>query len=265
MSVKNEELLQRLESAKKELEIFQKYAEQQANFKFPIANISIEPDNDRTNVYMDVEYNGTKFQLESMKPRHLDSISNCLDSQLIVREKYADGKVRNPNQTDARVKDLSNRFMNVDSGNDSKLLNLFSGFAVSDVETDTFLGMCVLGSSSLSPNTSEVAFINRPEAWSYISEETVKQYEYKRDANVKKKYQGVATTEVCTLLQYARTLQEKNYKINGNDFNGEVVMTARIDNPGSWKAGAKGGFVVYDVDSNPNYGPQLRYQMKTKI
>ena len=65
-----------------------------------------------------------------------------------------------------------------------------------------------------------------------------------------------------------RTIQEllkhKQYKVNGHELE-VVVMTARVDNPGSWKAGANGGMEVYDIDTNPKYGPELRYQMRKNI
>ena len=137
--------------------------------------------------------------------------------------------------------------------------NPFSGFVVSDAEDSHFLGMCVLGGGS-EPFTSEMAFLNRVESWSCPSAEIVQHFQLN---TAEKPYRGVATTEVCTLLQYADALKQKGYFVNGKALE-EVVMTARVDNPGSWKAAAKAGMVIKDMDTNPSYGPELRYQLRKK-
>ncbi len=249
----------------KVLDSFNQYAKEQAGFQFPAATIDIEetPEGKRLEVNMEVSYKGITYHFDAINkdPRHhhLDLIYDHLDSQPLVRQKYADGKTRTREQS--RVPNLSERFDTFDQSGKPKMPNPFSGFVVSEAEGNNFLGMCVLGVGS-EPHTSEMAFLNRVESWSYQPPaEIVEKFELKPAS---KPYQGVATTEVCTLLQYAQELKRKGFLVNGNVLE-EVVMTARIDNPGSWKAAAKAGMEVKDIDTNSSYGPELRYQLGKKI
>jgi hypothetical protein len=50
-----------------------------------------------------------------------------------------------------------------------------------------------------------------------------------------------------------------------------VQSTARTDNPGSWKSVTKAAeglgldIQLDDINTNPNYGPALRYQLSLKL
>lgn len=259
-----ESLTQRIERAKKE---YQRYAASQIDIELPVAKISIEESDkdsdikvgkERVKVYMDTSYKDTDYHFESVTEGHAKDIYSYLNKQSLVRAKYAHGKTVSLEDTETRAKDFSNRFKS-GSTND---LHLYSGFIVSDSETGDFLGLANLGSSGQKDGHAEMAFLNRPDAWSCAPTNVVEEYEAPK--KLIKSYKGIATVEVHTLLQYAGQLKKKGYKIGGKELEG-VNATARLDNPGSWKACAKSGMEVTGVDSNPSYGPELRYQLRRKI
>lgn len=85
--------------------------------------------------------------------------------------------------------------------------------------------------------------------------------------NPVKSYAGVGTAQVCTMLQYAALLKKKGYSVLGGELT-TAIATARVDNEGSWKSNAKAGMKLKlknGIDSNPNYGPELRYQLEKPI
>lgn len=267
-----ETLAERIARARNE---YQTYAASQAEIQLPVAEISIEqPDKgpgkesdssdrkahkERATVHMDVSYQKAKYHFESVTEDEVGDIYTYLNSQPLVRGKYAHGKIVSVEDTQARVKQLSARF---EAPRDQPLC-LQGGFVVSDAETTEFLGFCNLGGSGKDDGHSEMAFLNRADAWSAVvrDPEIVKGYAIPKKCRLSRQYQGLATVEVSTLLQYSAQLKKGGYKIGGKDLEG-VNATARLDNPGSWKACAKSGMEVTDIDSNPSYGPELRYQLR---
>ncbi|MGD0465812.1 MAG: hypothetical protein ABSA84_03885 [Gammaproteobacteria bacterium] len=76
-----------------------------------------------------------------------------------------------------------------------------------------------------------------------------------------KKYTGVGTVETYFLVQYVKKLKDEGRKVLGGlglpkddhrkcsmEIPEQIDSTARTDNSGSWKAAAKSGFKVEDVD-----------------
>ena len=259
-------MLAQKEDHAKEL-IIQKYlsyAETQKDFNMPEANITIDENGSNIKVYIDIVYKDISYHFESMKPEYAETINQQLDSQPAVRAKYADGGIRSLEQTTTRVNTLSTRF-----SNRKDKLYLYSAFIVSDSDTGDLLGLNGIGGSDYDQKYTEMFYYNTVASWSHrslVSQEIAQEYDLKTGCKKpeKKQYSGVATTEVVTMYQYANKLKKLGYKIKDEDLEG-INMTARTDNPGSWKAAAKIGMEVYDVDSNPKYGPELRYQLKKKI
>jgi hypothetical protein len=256
----------------KNRKIFEEYAAKQKGFVAPEAKIAFDDDAeknpDQVEVHIDVEYNGHRYHFESMKLKHLDVIYNNLHSQAKVREKFADTKTRDRAQTETQVTDLTYRFKRKDKDNQPKAPNPFSGFVVTDAETDKFLGMSILGGSTIS-GASEMARLNAVDAWSHAPEEIVKEYapdSIKPKSNAEPAYKGLGTAEVCTMLQYGAFLKKNGYQVLGKPLEA-VVATARVDNPGSWMSNAKAGMTLREpfVDVNANFGPQLRFQLRKAI
>lgn len=233
---------------------YDKYFEQQkANYVAPEVSVQFtDQDDDTVEVHMTVPYLGVKYAFNSVKTSDADRIYDELNSVSIVREKYASGNTVSKDATLARVTQLSSRFSKAE-----EQLHLYSGFTVWDEETEKFIGFCNGGGSEYQPNYSEIAFFNTVEAWSHRPQGYIGKPEDKQ-------YKGAATVEIRALEQYHRTLMTKGYKVKDHDLGG-INMTARIDNPGSWKAAAKNGFEVYDVDKNAKYGEHLRYQLKKPL
>ena len=244
MSKCNEELSESIERAKC---IYNEYFQSQKDFEIPEAKISIEKDsNERTKVYMDVEYLGTEFQFESIEEKDINNIYEYLNNQPLVRLKYGNGNLISLQDTIKRINTFIQRFQNSNSP-----LYLYSGFTVNDNQTETFLGMANLGSST-QIQTSEIAFLNRMESW--------------KNSNFIgfKNYSGVGTIEACTLIQYASHLKKENYLINGQILQ-SVIATSRIDNQGSWKSCAKAKMILDQIDYIYPYQNNLRYQLKFSI
>lgn len=254
--------------------VYNDYQALQKGFVAPVAHITLEEDANGLEVHIDTTYNGTTYHFESMKLKHLDEIHNNLYSQALVMRQFATGKTQDLTYTTGRVVNLSSRYLNKDPKEGTpKLPNPYSGFIVTDGETRDFLGITILGGGE-KPGTSEMARLNSVTAWSHMPAEVVKEYDV-NTASVPvvaaaatptkkaKDYKGTGTAEVCSMLQYGAHLKSKKYKVNGHDLTA-IVATARVDNPGSWKSNAKAGMFVTGVDANPNYGPELRYQLSTK-
>ncbi|CAF3039986.1 unnamed protein product [Rotaria sp. Silwood2] len=238
---------------------FNQYAETQKDFQAPQAHINIEIEsNETTKVHMEVQYKGTQYYFESIQEKDINNIYHYLNSQPSVRAKYANGNIISLAATTARVNTLVNRFQNKNSP-----LYLYSGFVVSDSQTETFLGVVNLGGGS-EPGTSEMARLNRIECWSRPPD-VVSTYAV-TDANTinKKTYSGIGTVETCTLLQYAARLKQAGYEVNDHPLKA-VVATARVENEGSWKSNAKAGMTLYDVNVVSGYGSNLRYQLRKNV
>lgn len=232
---------------------FVEYSEKQKeNYLAPEVIIEFTDQDDTVEVHMSVPYLDVKYAFNSVKVSDADRIYDELSSVSVVREKYASGNTVSNEATLARVTQLSSRFSKAE-----EQLHLYSGFTVWDEETEKFIGFCNGGGSEYQPNYSEIAFFNTVEAWSHRPQGYIGKPEDKQ-------YKGAATVEIRALEQYHRTLMTKGYKVKGYDLGG-INMTARIDNPGSWKAAAKNGFEVYDVDKNAKYGEHLRYQLKKPL
>jgi hypothetical protein len=248
MSNDNIELSKLIEDAKMK---YNEYVQIQKDFQIPQAHISIEKElNETTKVYIEIQYKDTKYQFESIKEKDANYIYQYLNSQSSVREKYADGNLMTLQSTIARVNTLAERFRNKKNP-----LYLYSGFVVSDSETETFLGMTTLG-GGIQIGTSEIAFLNRSECWSRPLNNI--------HFNNNKIYSGVGTVETCTLLQYAIKLKKEGYLINGHPLKA-IVATSRVDNEGSWKSCAKIGMILDQIDIVQRYGNKLRYQLRKDI
>lgn len=257
MSAVSNELLQKIKEAK---EAYNKYIASQQGIELPEAKITIEKSGEnRTDVHMDVSYRGTDYHFEAIQEEHLEDIHAYLNSQPIVRAKYADGKPVAFQATAGRVNTFVSRF----KSDCPDGLHLYSGFVVSDAETEEFLGIANSGGSTKEAH-AEIAYLNRADAWSAATPEIIKEYAIPKKDKLDKRYSGIGTVEVSTLLQYSAVLKKEGYTVRGKDLEG-VVATARVDHPGSWKACAKSGMEVMDIDSNPNYGPELRYQLRKSI
>jgi hypothetical protein len=248
------ELAKRIEEAKR---VYCAYRGSQRGIELPVARISIEESDVRTTVHMDVSYKGTDYHFESVKPGDATAINTYLNSQPLVREKYANGQTVPPDATARRVAQFDARFQ---PGSPDGLY-LYSGFVVTDPDTEAFLGLANLGGSGKNDGHAEMAFLNRADAWSSATPEIVEKYaESTKRRPLDKHYAGLGTVEVCTLLQYAAHLKQTGHTVCGKPLEG-MNATARLDNPGSWKACAKAGMDVVDVDQNSAYGPDLRYQL----
>ncbi|CAF1082935.1 unnamed protein product [Rotaria sordida] len=238
---------------------FNQYAETQKVFQAPQAEIHIETESDETTkVHMEIQYKGTQYSFESIQEKDINDIYYYLNSQPLVRAKFANGNTTSLEATTARVNTFVNRFRNKNSP-----LYLYSGFIVSDSQTETFLGVANLG-SGVEAGTSEMARLNRVECWSRPPD-AISTYAV-TDANTtnKKTYSGIGTAETCTLLQYAARLKQEGYQVNGHPLQA-VVATARVDNEGSWKSNAKAGMTLYAVDVVSGYGSSLRYQLRKNM
>ncbi|CAF1339106.1 unnamed protein product [Rotaria sordida] len=256
MSAYNEDLPRLIEDAKLK---FNQYAETQKDFQAPQAHIHIETESDETTkVHMEVQYNGTQYYFESIQEKDTNDIYHYLNSQPLVRAKYANGNITSREATTARVNTLVGRFRNKNSP-----LYLYSGFVVSDSQTETFLGIACIGGGS-EPGTSEMSRLNRVECWSHPPD-VVSTYAV-TDVNTinKKIYSGIGTVETCTLLQYAARLKQEGYEVNGHSLHA-VVSTARVDNESSWKSNAKAGMTLYAVDVISKHGSNLRYQLRKNM
>jgi hypothetical protein len=243
--------------------MYRQYANAQLDAILPrVSDITIEEAEERnTEVHMDASYKDVNYHFESVKEKDAQDFYDYLNSQPIVREKYANGNPLTIEATKARTMQFSGRF----NPKTTDGLYLYSGFVVSDNDTGDFLGIANLGGSGKDDGHAEMAFLNRADAWSSATPEIVEEYVLPAEkSKLKSSYNGVGTAEVCSLLQYAALLKEKGYLIQAKELEG-VNATARVDNPGSWKACAKAGMDVVDIDCNPSYGPALRYQLKKRL
>jgi hypothetical protein len=211
-------------------------------------------------------YKGFIYKLESIEPKHTPEIFKYLNSQITVRGKYAHGNTISEDDTTKRVLALSAKF-ELDGNGWPKDPNLYmyGGFVVYDAKDNSFLGMCSLEESDKTKYNVEMSYLNRPDARnSTFNQNALQQYEIKESERLKKPYTGLGTAEVYAMIQYAKYLKEYKYQINGEDLE-FVGATARVDNPGSWKAAAKAGMVAYDIDQNLNHSEDVRYQLRAKI
>lgn len=257
MSTTDPELDLRISKATAEYLQYQE-TQKQKKFVAPVASISIEDSGNGTTVFMDVEYNGQALHLASMKREDAEKFQFYLNSQPLVQEKYADGKTVDAQETQQRVNTFVERFENPKSP-----LFLLSGFVASDPQTDTFLGVCNLGGSTKDGYT-EIAGLSRPDAWSHTSVEIIEKYAIAPEKKLSINYPGAATAGICALFQYAGDLKKRGNTVKGHPLEG-IAMTARLDNPGSWKLGAKLNMVIDGIDTNPKYGPELRYQLSKAL
>lgn len=242
----NTELQKRIE---KLTEKYNLYVAKQKDFVAPVATISFDDTSTpkHIEVHMDVEYNNMKLHFESLKVKHTKELYEKLLSQESVFSKFADGKVYTAEETNERIKTLSGRF-------DER--NPYSGFRVTDAETDELLGMTIIRIGSVELGHAEMSRMNRTLAWSHS---------IKAGDSPTKSYSGVGTAEVCTMLQYLALLKKKGYKIGDKTELTAATATARGDNEGSWQSNVKAGMRLVKIDSNPEYGPELRYHLKKPI
>ena len=240
---------------------FEEYSAAQKNFQIPHAHIEIDADcENATRVHMETEHNGVHYKFESIQEKDIDDVYRYLNSQPLVREKYADGIVSTRQQTTDRMNGLIERFRNKKSP-----VYLYIAFIVSDAQTENFLGFVNLG-VGIEPGTAEMARLNRIECWSRPPSSAVQNY---ADVTSKtglgdKVYSGMGTVETCTLLQYGAHLKKNGYKLYGHPLRA-IVSTARIDNEGSWKSNAKAGMTLKSVNVVEHYGPCLRYCLQKEL
>jgi hypothetical protein len=243
--------MNRIEDAKAK---YHQYFETQKDFQAPQAQIDIDVDsNDVAHVHMAIEYNGTQCSLRSIQEKDIDDMYQHLSSQALVRAKYADGKTTSLEATTARVKTFTSRFRNKNSPT-----YLYSGFVVTDSQTDTFLGVVNLG-VGIEAGTTEMAIMNRVECWSHPPGVG------SSDNGIGTKvYTGIGTAETCALVQYAAQLKQRGYYINGHPLKA-VVAFARVDNEGSWKSSAKAGLTLNCVEVLSHFGSDLRYRLRKEM
>lgn len=245
------------------MNLFYSYKMGYSDFVPPVAKISYEHeslDTHRVDVNIDVTYNGTNIHMRSIKPEDHEVVQTYLNSQPLVRSKYANKETVDAETTKNRIKTLSDRF-------DPAVTDgcfMHGGFVVTDGETEEFLGMANSGFSG-EKGTPEIAYLFRPDAWSCKPENIVTEYQLPHNSKyLKKGYKGVATAVVSSLVQYTQRLKEDKCTIKGEEITG-MRATAMIDNQGSWKAMAKVGFEPYDLDANDAWGPEIRYQLGLKF
>jgi hypothetical protein len=254
MATAVDNLVKQIEEAE---EKYRQYVESQSDAILAEAQITIEQsDENRTDVHMNVSYKDANYHFESIKNKDVENFHTYLNSQPLVKKMHANGEMASFQATAKTVEGFSDRF----NPNSTGGLYLYSGFVVSDSDTEQFLGVANLGGGKKNDGHTEMGFLNRPDAWSSATAEIVKEYAIPVERKLDRRYQGIGTVEVCTLLQYCSRLKEKGYKIQGKELEG-VTATARLDNPGSWKSCAKAGMEVVGIKANPDYGPELRYQL----
>jgi RimJ/RimL family protein N-acetyltransferase len=243
------------------MNLFHDYTKQHVDFEAPVAEMSFDEaaDTKDVEVHINVAYNGTNFHMRSIKAEDHEVVQTYVNSQGVVRAKYANKKTPDAAATKARVKALADRFS--PKVTDGCFMN--GGFYVSDNDTDSFLGMANSGYSGVAGKT-EIAYLFRADAWSNKPAEIVEEFHVPEENRLKKEYKGAGTAVVSSLVQYTKHLKDKGYKIKGADIEA-MRATAMIDNPGSWKVLGKAGFVPYDLDANPDYGPEIRYQLELKL
>ena len=257
MSIPDKDRQRSMEEAKVK---FCQYSESHKDFQPPQAHIEIDYESDHgTRVHINTEYHGIPYKFESIQEKDIDNVYQYLNSQPLVREKFADGVVQTRQATTDRMHALIKRFQDKNSP-----CYLFSAFIVSDAQTDNFLGFANLGGGS-EPGTAEMARLNRIECWSRPPSEVVIEYGSTSKHDIGDKiYSGIGTAETCTLLQYAAHLKEKGYLIYGHPLKA-VVATARVDNEGSWKSNAKAGMKLQNVGAVEFYGSKMRYLLRKDL
>lgn len=247
-----------IEEAKRK---FEQYSEAQKNFQAPQIHIEIDDESeDTTRVHMKTEFNGVQYKIESVQEKDVDNIYQYLNSQPLVREKYADGILPTRQQTNERMNTLMERFRDKKSP-----AYLYSAFVVSDGQTEDFLGFINLG-VGIESGTAEMARLNRTECWSRPPSDTVRKYTEMtcQKGFGDKIYSGMGTVETCALIQYGAYLKKNDYKILGHPLRA-IVATARVDNEGSWKSNAKAGMKLKSVNIVEHYGPCLRFCLQKEL
>lgn len=229
-----------------------------ATFTLPIANISINQPHgsNKRNVNIDVNYNGTKLNLRAINAEDHVLVQNFLNSQPLVRNKYAHKRTLDAAATEARVKVLSDRFEQ--TGTDGFFMH--GGFIITDKDNGQFLGMINSG-TSLQPGVVEIAFMIRPDAWSQKPKNLSAEYNVPKNEFLDKEYSGVCTAAVSSIQQYTEQLIKNEHTILGEPI---IAMRgdAMVDNPGAWKAMAKNDFNLKQVRINTEYGQDLRYRLE---
>lgn len=223
----------------------------------PIAHISIDSTPKRDEVYIEASFEGIDYQFEFVQEQHIDDIYNHLDSDPVVRAKFGDGRIVTREHTSINNKTVRERFEKDQFGNPKDPnFHLYGGFVVKS--EGQFLGLTTLARSSFK-GAANLAARNRVIAWSHIPDEIVKKYS---EAGLQpKKYKGIATMETGVMLLYGQHLKKGGRKINGNTLE-FIESTARVDNPGSWKALAKNGMQLKDISALKQFGPELRYHVQ---
>lgn len=220
-----------------------------------IVTITESAEDNKQYVSIDVSYNGINLNLRSIQPEDHAMVQEYLNSQPLVRAKYANQQVVDPQATQARVQVLSDRFSpDVTDG-----CFMLGGFIITDKDTGDFLGLINAGASS-SKNYVEMGYLTRPDAWSHKPANLASDYLISGEF-LTKDYSGLATNVVCALVQYTELLHQEKYTVLGEEMIG-MKATAMVENPGSWKALAKAGFELSAVQVGYYSGPEVRFMVK---
>lgn len=226
----------------------------------PLADITIDKSsNDKNSVKIDVRYNGMNLNLRSIRPEDHVLVQKYLNSQPLVRKKYANKQTVDAKATQDRVQVLSDRFSpNVTDG-----CFMLGGFIITDSDTNEFLGMINSG-TSVTAGYTELGYLSRPDAWSHRPENLYTEYKLPEGDYLSKEYSGVATAALCSIEQYTELLKQENHTVKGLEIEG-IKATAMVDNPGSWKSLAKAGFDLKLIDVRPEYGSDVRFTVEYKL
>lgn len=230
------------------------------NFTAPISNINVtqNAEDKTTYVDIDVEYNGSIINLRSIRPDDHELVQTYLNSQPLVRAKYANRNTVDAEYTQNRVQVLAERFNpDVTDG-----CYMHGGFIITDKETSSFLGMVNSG-TSLDKGITEIAYLSRPDAWSHKPENLSSDYKIPTDL-LQKDYNGLATAVASAIVQYTEQLKNANGTIKGDPITAIRAHTM-LENPGGWKALAKVGFELDSIRINKDWGQDIRYRFEYKF
>jgi hypothetical protein len=246
------------------MNLYHAYAQSQVNSEKPVSTISFEPgtpESKAVKVRIDVSFKGTTFNIRSIESSDAPDVYKYLTSQPIVCSKYANKKISTFEATQARVKQLADRF-DPETEESKKGLFMHGGFVVTGTNNE-FLGMINTGASDADGYT-EIGVRFRADAWSHRPENLEQEYNIEPEERLETNYQGLGTVAVCALWDYTRATAERGYQIKGHDVIG-MRAVSMIDNPGGWQALVKAGMQVRDVDAVESYGPEIRFQTQKKL
>ena len=229
-------------------------------FEAPLVNINIIDNADKTRtVEMDLSYNGANYHLRSIRPEDYMLVQTYLNSQPLVRSKYANRQTVDVEATKKRVQTLADRFnQDVTDG-----CYMHGGFIITDKDTNQFLGMINSG-TSLDKGITEIAGLSRPDAWSHKPVDLKTAYNIPEQDFLQKEYNGLASAMVSAIVQYTEQLKNANITIRGDEITA-IRAHALVENTGGWKALAKNGFDLDSIRMIKDWGTDVRYRLEHKF